>query len=130
MNLRNYVVIAALLLAAPLAAQQTQTTVVPDVEITVNGDTIVVNVEVLSDSVKLARIADAMESIAAAIEAQGCDQCGGASTTAKLGLGLAVPILLWIAVSLHKSAGKDDVHNVNNEITVPPREKRHGESPG
>ena len=91
MKLRNYVVIAAMLLAAPLSAQQTQTTVVPDVEVTVNGDTIVVNVEVMSDSVRLARIADAVEALAAAIAECDCmEQQGQTSTVVRVGQSAGV----------------------------------------
>ena len=79
--MRHLTLAAALLLAAPLAAQQTSTTtLVAPVEITVNGDTIVVNVEVMSDSVRLARIADAMEALAAAIEECACGEPPGTST--------------------------------------------------
>ncbi|KKN88054.1 hypothetical protein LCGC14_0251260 [marine sediment metagenome] len=131
MNPRNYVVIAALLLAAPLAAQQTQTTVVPDVEVTVNGDTIVVNVEVLSDSVRLARIAEAVEAIAAAVAECGCQQPAGSSTVVRVGQGLLVVAAFLGVLQLKRIADREpDVHN---DVTVPPHghpKHDHGESPG
>lgn len=92
--LHKKMLLIMLLLAAPLSAQQTQTTVVPDVEITVNGDTIVVNVEVMSDSVRLARIADAMESLAEAIAECGCmEQQGQTSTVVRVGQGAGILLL-------------------------------------
>lgn len=98
--MRHLTLVAALLLAAPLAAQQTSTTVVPDVEITVNGDTIVVNVEVMSDSVRLARIADALEGIAVALEECGCAQPQGTSTVVRIGQGALVLAAFFIGFQL------------------------------
>ncbi len=119
-----------LLVAAPLSAQQASTILVPDVEIT-NDHPITneITIEVMTDSVRLERIAVALERLTVAVEAQDCNTCGGASTTAKLGLGLGVPILLWMAISLSKSANKDDSHTVNTEVNLPPPPER-GKSQG
>ncbi len=99
--MRNYVLLtAALLLASPLVAQQTSQTIVPDVEITVNGDTIVVNVEVMSDSTRLARIADAMEGIAAILEECGCTQPQGTNNLVRIGQGALVLAAFFIGFQL------------------------------
>ncbi len=125
-----------LLLAAPLSAQQQDSTVAI---VTINGDTVMVDIYVLiehntdvrSDSSLIAAFDRNVERLADLIAERGCDTCGGASTTAKISLSVAVPLLLWMAISLHRQAGKDDSHTVNNEITVPPREKRdRGEGSG
>ncbi len=88
--------LVAILLAAPLAAQQTQTTLVPNVDVTVNGDTIVINVEVMSDSTRLARIADAMEGIAAILEDCGCTQPQGTHPVVRIGQGALVIAAFFI----------------------------------
>ena len=114
-----------LLLAAPLSAQQTQTTLVPDVNVNLPPMEITNEITVMSDEERLERIAVALEGLVEAIANQECNTCGaGASTTAKIGLGVAVPLLLWIAISLNKSANKTDVHEVN----IPPRERKNQES--
>lgn len=130
MNSRNYVVAAALLLAAPLAAQQDSTVAI----VTINGDTVVVNVDILvrhetdplPDSL-LANFDRNVEELTRLIaeDRAECDTCGDASTTAQLALGVVGPLLLWIAISAHRSAGREDSHTV--EVNVPPREKRERE---
>ena len=95
--MRNYVLVAAaLLLASPLVAQQTSQTIVPDVEITVNGDTIVVNVEVMSDSVRLARIADATERIAEILAECECGQQPTTHPVVRIGQGALVLAAFFI----------------------------------
>jgi hypothetical protein len=96
--------LALLLLAVPLSAQQTQTTVVPDVEITVNGDTIVVNVEVMSDSVRLARIADAVEALAAAIAECGCGEQPTTHPVVRIGQGALVLAAFFIGFQVKRVA--------------------------
>jgi hypothetical protein len=133
MNLRNYVVIAALLLAAPLSAQQDSTVAI----VTINGDTVMVDIDVLiehntdarSDSALVAAFDRNMERLADLIAERECNTCGGATNTAKFALGVVGPLLLWLAISAHRQAGKDDSHTVNNEVevNVPPREKRERE---
>lgn len=117
----------ALLIAAPLSAQQT--VVVPDVNVQVEPTPITIenNVEVLTDSIMQLRIAEAIEGIRAELATDECNTCGGASTTQKLTLGIVGPLLLWIAISAHRNANKNDVHEVN----IPEREKKkekYGES--
>lgn len=125
MNPRNYVVIAALLLAAPLSAQQDSVVAI----VTINGDTVMVNIDVLvrhetnplPDSL-LANFDRNLEELTRLIaeDREECNTCGGTNTT--MVLGVVGPLLLWIAISAHRSAGKEDTHPV--EINVPPREKR------
>ena len=111
-----------LLLAAPLSAQEPQTVVVPNVEITVPVPEVFneVNIEVpMSDSIRDARIADALESIAAAIEAQGCDTCGGTSNVVRIGQGALVLAAFFIGWQLKRIADRPpDVHN-DGDVTVP-----------
>jgi len=120
--------LALLLIAAPLAAQQSTTTLTPDINVNLPPMEITNEITVMSDEERLERIAVALENLALAIANQECNTCGaGASTTAKIGLGVAVPLLLWIAISLNKSANRTDVHEVN----IPPREpkkEKYGES--
>ncbi len=114
-----------LLLAAPLSAQQDSTVVRI---VTLDGDTVMVNVEVLirhttdplPDSL-LANFDRNMEELARLIaeDREECNTCGGANTTVVL--GVVGPLLLWLAISAHRQAGKEDSHPV--EINVPPREK-------
>lgn len=92
--------LVAILLAGELAGQQTSQTIVPDVEITVNGDTIVVNVEVMSDSTRLARIADAMEGIAAILAECGCTEPQGTSNVVRIGQGALVLAAFFIGLQL------------------------------
>ena len=92
--------VGLLLLALPLGAQQTSQTIVPDVEITVNGDTIVVNVEVMSDSVRLARIAIAVESIAEALAECGCMEQPTTSNVVRIGQGALVLAAFFIGLQL------------------------------
>ena len=97
--------LALLLLAAmPVAAQQTSQTIVPDVEITVNGDTIVVNVEVMSDSVRLARIADAVEGLAAAIAECGCMEQPTTHPVVRIGQGALVLAAFFIGFQVKRLA--------------------------
>ena len=116
----------ASLIVCPLSAQQQATTLVPDVEITVNGDTIVVNVEVMSDSTQNARIADAIEGLTAQIAAAECDQCGGTSGVVRVGQGALVLILGYVAYQLKRIAdkpnGDTNVGDTHVEVNVPPHD--------
>jgi len=111
--------LALLLIAVPLGAQQT--VVVPDVNVQVEPTPITIenNVEVLTDSVMQLRIAEAIEGIRAELEADECNTCGGASTTNKIAVGVVIPVLIWIALELRGIKNKEDVH----EINIPEREK-------
>ena len=92
--------LALLLLAAPLAGQQT--VVVPDVN--VQGDSIFitneVNVEVMSDSVMIANLNRNLEALRVIIAEQECNTCGGANTTTKIAVAVLIPVLVWIAWEL------------------------------
>ena len=119
--MRNYVLLtAALLLASPLVGQQTQTTVVPDVEITVNGDTIVVNVEVMSDSTRLARIADATERIAEILAECGCAEQPTTSAVVRIGQGALVLAAFFIGFQVKRVA--DGYESDNPSSDDPPSE--------
>lgn len=120
------IALVLLLLATPLAAQIPETiTLEPaTVNVQVEPTPFVNEITIMSDSVRLDRIAVALENLATIVENQECNTCGGASTTTKLGLGVMVPLLTWIAISLSKSANKDDNHTINTEVNVPPREPR------
>ena len=117
-----------LLLAAPLGAQQTSTTVVPDVQITVNGDTIVVNVEVMSDSVRLARIADAVEALAAAIAECGCGEQPSTSTVVRIGQGALVLAAFFIGFQVKRVADYNDHAKHEDPVSDEPSSDDYPES--
>ncbi len=107
--MRNYVLLtAALLLAAPLVGQTSTTTLVAPVEITVNGDTIVVNVDVMSDSVRLERIAAAVESIAEAIAECGCTEQPTTHPIIRVGQGALVLAAFFIGFQVKRVADRYD----------------------
>lgn len=90
--------VTGVLWVSPLSAQQT--VVVPDVDITVNGDTIVVNVTVMSDSTMLANLNRNLEALHQQIADSECNTCGGANTTTKIAVAVLIPVLVWIAWEL------------------------------
>ena len=97
----NVLSIASLLIvAAPLSAQNVQTTLVPDV--VVNGDTIVVNVDVMPDTLRDRLIAEAIQSLTAQLAEQGCDQCGGTSTVVQVSQAALVVAAFFIGWQLKK----------------------------
>ncbi len=93
---------ALLLLAVPLAAQDPIIIpqVPPIVEITVEPTPIEVTVEVMTDSAMIANLNRNLEALRIEIAAQECNNCGGASTTTKIAVGVLVPVLFWIALEL------------------------------
>ena len=114
MNLLHNKILLILLLAAPLSAQQT--VVVPDVLVEVEPTPLTIQntVEVMPDSIRLDRIADALEGIAEAIAECGCmDQ--GTSRVVRLGQGALVLAAFWIGWQLKRIAD-------NESVTVPPYE--------
>ena len=108
---------------APLSAQQTVEIPVPDVNVNLPPMQVTneITVEVMSDSVADARIAEAMESIAGEIAAQGCDQCAGTSGVVRVGQGALVLMLGYVAYQLKRIADRPHHrhdHVVN--VTLPP----------
>lgn len=99
-----------LFLAVPLSAQQT--IVVPDVNVVVEPTPITneINVEVMSDSVRLDRIADALEGIAEAIAECGCED-QGTSTVVRVGQGALVLAAFFIGYQLKRIADSKDGHS-------------------
>ena len=118
----------SLLCAAPLSAQQT--VVVPNVDVTVNGDTIVVNVVVMSDSVRLARIADAVESLAQAIAECGCmEQQGQANTVVRYGVPAVAVLLGFLGLrKLTQIVDAINNHDHPQEEEEEEEEPQYGES--
>lgn len=121
--------LAFVLSATRVEGQQQSTTVLtPDIEVTVNGDTTVVNVNVMTDSTMLARLNENLEALREQIAASDCNTCGGASTTNKIAVGIVIPVLIWIAMELRGIKNKDDIHNVENNVDVDvtvERKKKH-----
>jgi hypothetical protein len=124
----------AIALAAS-AAEGQQTVVVPDVNVEVEPTPVTIenNINVMSDSTMIENLNRNIEALREQIAADECNTCGqGATTTQKLTLGLAIPVLIWIALELRGIKNKDDIHNVDNnvdvDVNVPPRKKKHGES--
>lgn len=104
--------LALLLLAVPLSAQQT--VVVPDVrnEITNLIEDIALSLTITHqpDSAEVARQEESLrltQNLADFIEECGCIGGGSSSTTVQLGVSVALPLLTWIAISLHRNANKE-----------------------
>ena len=105
--MRLSLTVAALLLAAPLVGQQT--VVVPDVQIT-NEHPITneITVEVMSDSVRLERIAAAVEDIAALLAECGCGEQPTTSTVLRIGQGALVLAAFFIGFQVKRVADYND----------------------
>lgn len=118
-----------LAIAAPLAAQDPVGTIrVESPAVTVEGDSIFVDVEVtvMPDSVRLARIAVAVEGIRDQIGQQECNTCGG-STVVRVGQGALVLIAAFMAWQVKKIADRPaDTHttNVDVDYTLPEHDRR------
>ena len=115
------VLLAALLLAVPLAAQQT--VVVPDVDVTVENriDSIAVGVTVTfpePDSASVAR-SEAAERAMRAIEEYlaecGCTG-GGTSAIVRVGQGLLTVAAFWIGYQLKRIADREEVTAVDVDV--------------
>ena len=102
-----------LFLAAPVAAQQT--VVVPDVEIT-NEHPITneINVEVMSDSVRLERIAAAVEEIAVILAECGCAEQPTTSNVVRIGQGALVLAAFFIGFQVKRVADGYDSDKPSN----------------
>ena len=127
-----------LLLALPLAGQDPQTVVVPNVENTINLPPLEITNEitVMSDSAMIANLNRNLEALRLEIAAQECNTCG-TSNVVRIGQGALVLIAGFIAWQVKKIADKpngDDIHHegdTNVEVNVPEKRKRdddHGES--
>ena len=133
--------LCALLVASPLAAQDPQTVVVPNVENTVNLPPLEITNEitVMSDSAMIANLNRNLEALRLEIAAQECNTCG-TSNVVRAGQGVLVLIAAFMAWQVKKIADKpngDDVHhegdtNVTVPVTVEPhdhgRRKDHDDS--
>ncbi len=116
--MRNYVVIAALLFAAPLAAQLPETITIEPAQVTVENylDSIALTVEWPGpDDAQVAReeaAVAAMERIAAILEECGCVDQGSTSTVVRVGQGALVLAAFFIGFQLKgikdNTAGKHD----------------------
>ena len=116
--------LALLLLAAPLSAQQT--VVYPDVQIenTVNVEPTPIEITVMSDSVMLANLNRNLEALREQIAEQECNTCGG-SDVVRIGQGALVLIAAFMAWQVKKIADKPpNVHN-DGDVTVPVTVEAH-----
>jgi hypothetical protein len=123
--------LALLLLAAPLSAQQT--VVVPDVNVVVEPTPITIenNVEVMSDSEMIANLNRNLEALRLQIAAQECNTCGS-SNLVRAGQGVLVVIAAFMAWQVKKIAdrpnGDTNVEvnegDVDVDVTVEPHD--HG----
>jgi hypothetical protein len=104
-KMRFTLTLAALLLAAPLVAAQ-QTVVVPDVVVEVEPTPITneITVEVMSDSVRLERIAAAVEDIAAILAECGCAEPSSTSNLVRVGQGALVLAAFFIGFQVKRVA--------------------------
>ncbi len=110
--------ICALLVASPLAAQQT--VVVPDVTNTINLPPLEVTNEitVMTDSAMIANLNRNLEALRVEIAAQECNTCGG-SDLVRVGQGALVLIAAFMAWQMKKIADRPpNVHN-DGDVTVP-----------
>ncbi len=128
--MRLTLTLVALLLAAPLVAAAQQSVVIPDVEITVNGDTIVINVEVMSDSVRLARIATAVESIAVILAECGCTQPQGTTYVERGVQGAFMLAAFFIGFQLKGIKDNTDHGKSSDPIQDEPPSEDYGEGSG
>jgi len=133
--------LCALLVASPLAAQDPQTVVVPNVENTINLPPLEVTNEitVMSDSAMIANLNRNLEALRLEIAAQECNTCGG-STVVRIGQGALVLIAAFMAWQVKKIAdrpnGDTNVEvnegDVDVDVTVEPhdhgRRKDHDDS--
>ncbi len=119
--------LALLLLAAPLSAQQT--VVYPDVQIenTVNVEPTPIEITVMSDSVMLANLNRNLEALREQIAEQECNTCGG-SDVVRIGQGALVLIAAFMAWQVKKIADRGpDVHNEGDtNVTVESGKHDHG----
>ena len=132
--------LALLLLAVPLSAQQT--VVVPDVENVINLPALEITNEitVMSDSAMIANLNRNLEALRVEIAAQECNTCGGANTTTKIAVAVLIPVLVWIAWELrgikNNSAGvpgepgKDGVDGEDGEDGHHDHRRKHDDESG
>lgn len=85
----------ALLVASPLAAQQT--VVVPDVTINLPPLEITNEITVMTDSAMIANLTRNLEALRVQIAERECNACEGANTTTKIAVAVLLPVLVWIA---------------------------------
>ncbi len=129
--------LCALLVASPLAAQDPQTVVVPNVENTINLPPLEITNEitVMTDSAMIANLNRNLEALRLEIAAQECNTCG-TSNVVRVGQGALVLIAAFMAWQVKKIADKpngDDVHhegdtNVTVESHDHGRRKDHDDS--
>ncbi len=118
-----------LLLAAPLAAQQDSTVVRI---VTLDGDTVMVNVEVLirheanplPDSL-LANFDRNMAELARLIAEDNEESATPANRTTKIAVGVLIPVLVWIALELRGIKNRPpDVQTQSQEQNVEPHDHK------
>ena len=110
--------LCALLVASPLAAQQT--VVVPDVENTINLPPLEITNEitVMSDSAMIANLNRNLEALRVEIAAQECNTCGG-SDLVRVGQGALVLIAAFMAWQVKKIADRPPNVHKDGDVTVP-----------
>jgi hypothetical protein len=126
------------LAASGLAGQDNTVITVNDttvVNIFDNDSTFIFIEQAPRDSAAIARDEAAqrsMDAIAEYLATCGCTGGGSANTTTKIAVAILIPALLWIGWELRGIKNKDDIHNVENnvdvDVNVPERKKKHGES--
>lgn len=128
------IALVLLLLAAPLTAQDRDISIVPAENIiNIAGDSIFIQVDVMTDSAALANLNRNLEALRQQIADKQCNTCGSAPVTQKLALGIVGPLLLWIAISLHNSRNQDSVGESETTDKIPEHEhdeQDYGESDG
>jgi len=137
----SLLLVMGVLWVGPLAGQDPQTVVVPNVENTINLPPLEVTNEitVMSDSAMIANLNRNLEALRLEIASQECNTCGG-STVVRIGQGALVLIAAFMAWQVKKIAdrpnGDTNVEvnegDVDVDVTVEPhdhgRRKDHDDS--
>ncbi len=103
----------------------------PDINVNLPPMEVTNNITVMSDSVRLARIADAVEALAQAIAECGCTQPTGTSTVVRIGQGALVLAAFFIGFQVKRVA--DGYHDSGDPKTDPvsdPQQEDYGEGDG
>ena len=125
--------ICALLVASPLAAQQTVTIPPPDINVNLPPFEITNEITVMTDSAMIANLNRNLEALRLEIAAQECNTCG-TPTEVRVGQGVLVLSAAFRAWQVKKIADKpngDDIHgDVKVEVNLPPKHDHDNDGDG
>lgn len=110
--------LALLLLAVPLSAQQQVTIPPPDINVNLPPLEITNEITVMTDSAMIANLNRNLEALRLEIAAQECNTCG-TSTEVRVGQGVLVLIAAFMAWQVKKIADKPPNVDNHGDVTVP-----------